>query len=611
MAQRLGVDIASAYESEESPSGEATPAEACSAPTASPHPHEKASAAVERTLKEVCSAQPALSLRWFLKGLRARLDGLATFGRLRARRQARFRAARALRQQAEDTYTPIKEWQRLPGVEWRSPTEPFIAQSPTVVLSRPVPLGYYFLAIGLAAVGLGMIALGGLRQQEAAMAAGGILAIWASLLAVLPVRWVECRRTLIPHGAKTSQQPSACSYHKCMPEVQAASSLILLVLGAGGLGWAILAGWKGAIGGKTLLYGGLSVVGGLIAGVLIYLSTTTVSRPRKAPGEGEVPDLAPPWNRRRYMAGLISLTVAWLSLCLGSNLTNGTANAAGSMAGLGAILLGLVLAQLPRRGTAELTCAIPKMPQKLIDLEEEVAEGPHLATQVESLQSWVDRLLAVPETSPSSDLDWNETNLDDLLPKMFTAQWRRQLAEAFRKNQEMRSGKSLKQMVDDPEAWTRCLMEGFSASGFDLTNPLEAFWRYHVERWLEEEPLEHLISQLGLDSRTVVSAIVASVPPRWPQTRGDCDVDTSAIAVGKELWNIMTQFSDPDDPHRFAVIDWQDRHTVAVIRIVQGLSRGWRGFPALPSQRGLAHSGNEQANLHKGGIPHGADAVTA
>ena len=202
MAQRLVEDIASAYESEESPSGEASPAEASSPPMASPRPHEKTRAAVERTLKEVCSTQPGLSLRWFLKGLRPRLDGLTTFGRLRARRKARFRAARALRQQAEDTYTPMKEWQRLPGVEWRSPTEPVFAQLPTAVLSSPVPRGYYFWAIGLAAIGLGMIALGGWRQQEAVMVAGGILAIWTSLLTVLPVRWVECRRTPIPHDAQ-------------------------------------------------------------------------------------------------------------------------------------------------------------------------------------------------------------------------------------------------------------------------------------------------------------------------------------------------------------------------------------------------------------------------
>ena len=68
------------------------------------------------------------------------------------------------------------------------------------------------------------------------------------------------------------------------------SSLILLVLGAGCLGWAILAGGKGAISDKTLAYGGFSVAGGLMAGVLIYLSTTQVSWPRKVPGEREVPD---------------------------------------------------------------------------------------------------------------------------------------------------------------------------------------------------------------------------------------------------------------------------------------------------------------------------------
>ena len=103
----------------------------------------------------------------------------------------------------------------------------------------------------------------------------------------------------------------------------------------------------------------------------------------------------------------------------------------------------------------------------------------------------------------------------------------------------------------------------------------------------------------------LVSAVSASAAPRWPQTRDDPEVDTSVIAVGKELWDIISPFTDPDDPHRFVVVDWQDPYTVAVVRIVLGLSRGWRGYPGLPDQGGPTPDANGKPCLMQTTDPAG------
>lgn len=603
LAQRLVEDISIAYQKEEPPVGPKT-SEAPSPPVAAPmDPHEKAGAAIGQALKDVCSAQPVLSLRWFLKSLRPKLDGLAAFSRLRARWDARLHAAKALRRQAENTYVPMKEWQGYSGVGWRTPTEPFFMQPPGAILSGAVPIGYCLAAIGLMVIGLAMMALGTRQQQDVPTAIGGGLVIWSSLLTVLPTRWVERRRALVPHGVTAAERPPAVEYQTRIPMVQGVAAAVLATFGAGCLAWAIWAGRPGDIDGRTLACSGLAVAGALVGGVLIHLSSSTVAWSRKVPTAREIPDLSPPRNKPWYVAGLAVLTVAWGVLSLGSGLFRGTPNAPALLAGLAAAGLGLSLLQLPRRGSTELSCATPRMPQAPADLEEEVVEGSPLVDEAENLRSWVDRQLSVPEPPRSGDLNWCRTSLEDLLPKMFTSQWRRQLAEAFKMDLEIRSENSLRQMADDPGVWVRYLMEGLSNPGLDVANPSEAFWRYYVTRWLEEKPLDHLVSRLTLDRQSLVSAIVANVPPRWPQTREDCDVDASAIAVGKELWDLIMPFAESEDSHQFAAVDWQDRHTVAVVRIVQGLSRGWRNYPALPGQLASANGGNGEMDAVPAKLP--------
>ena len=275
------------------------------------------------------------------------------------------------------------------------------------------------------------------------------------------------------------------------------------------------------------------------------------------------------------------------------------------IAGLVSAWAGLALWQYPRYAGIKLACVDLKKPVHPAPLEAKSLEGSRLARQVQRLRSWVDRLLAVSESSQSSRLQWNEANLEDLLPRIFSPQWQSQLAQIFKKELEAETGKSLAQMLTDPENWSRCLVEGLSDPGMEMNSPLHVFCVSYVKRWLQEKPLEHLLSQLRVDRGILISAVSASAPPRWPQTRDDPEVDTSVIAVGKELWGIISPFTDPDDPHRFVVMDWQDPYTVAVVRIVLGLSRGWRGYPGLRDQGGQTPDANGKPCLMQTTDPAG------
>jgi len=320
----------------------------------------------------------------------------------------------------------------------------------------------------------------------------------------------------------------------------------------------------------------------LVGAVLIAVSAVRVRWPRNAPSEEEVPDLAAPRNRLWHIAGLVFLTAAWALLCVAGGTLDATPDVRIGLGGLLALWLGLALIQLPREGQARLSCTVPERPIPPRRVPAKSFEESRLVGQVERLRAWVDRLLAAPEPARPGSLSWNEVSLEDPLPKMFGSRWRSQLAEVF-KRELASSERSLAKMSSEAGIWAERLLAVWSDANGEPVDPLHLFCLCPVQRWLEDKPLEHLIGQLDLNPQMLVSAVIANVPPRWPQTRDDPEVDSSVIAVGKELWDIIAPFVDPSDSHRFALVDWQDPRTVAVVRIVQGLTSGWRGYPGLPT----------------------------
>jgi len=589
LVQRLVTDVSVAYQKEEPPADEGKP-QAAALPDADPD--KRVLAALEETLKEVCAETPVLSLRWFMSRLRLRLDELTTFSRLRARWDSRHRVARTLQKQIENTYTPIKRWQEQSDVRWQTPFRPSFKETPSAVLSQPVPMDSYFTGIGLAAAGLGLVALGRGFGHSTLMVAGGIAAIWSSLVTALAAGWVRCRRPICLDDQST--ETVSDSYYQLRPSVLQQVSFILFLAGAlGCLGWSLWTYSAAGVGVKVVLLGSLAVVCSVTGAVLMFVSAIKTKWPEGTLDEERAPGLMPPRNPVWFAAGLALLTAAWASLCAMVDLLQIAFPMGVLGAGLALAWAAVAVIQFPRYGRINLAYTGLKKPVPPAPLEARSVELPHLAGQVEKLRSWADRMVAASEPVHCAGLDWNQAGLDDPLPRMFSPHWQSQLAQAFRSDLERQTGKTLEQTIADPANWARSVVESLSETDSVPSNPLYVFCLSYVRRWLEGKPLERILSQLTIERGRLVSAVSASASPRWPQTRDDPEIDASVIAVGKELWDIIAPFMDPDEPHRFVVVDWREPYAVAVVRTVQGLSRGWRGYPGLPGQSELMRRGDD------------------
>ena len=594
LAQRLAMEVSTAYQREDPAKGTAPPK---TSPSSETHQDKRALASLEQVLKEVCSEMPVSSLRWFLSRFRLRLDELTTFSRLRARWDSRHRAARDLRKQVQDTYIPIKKWQEHQDVQWQTPFRPFFKDPPWAILSRPVSVESYLTGVGIAAAGLVMVALGSWFRQPMVMIGGGVVAIWASVVAVLDTRWVRHRRVVVLQGEKVSPAVPDSYFQACASNVQLAFAALFFVGALGCLGWSLWNSANGAIRAGAIVFGAVAAVCGLTGAGLVYASVPRKGWPTGVPDDRHAPGLAPPRSRPWFFTGLGFLTVAWLALYQAMNSLHMAFDMAVLSGGLASLWAALALAQFPRYGSIKLVCKDLRKPAPPTPVEAKSVEMPQLAGYVEKLRSWVDRLIAVSEPLESEGLNWNHASLEDPLPRMFSPHWQSQLAQIFRSELEAQTGRTLEQMIADPGNWARCLVEGLSDPDLELSNPLHIFCLYYVKRWLREKPLERVISQLTVDRTMLISAVSASAPPRWPQTRYDPEIDASVIAVGKELWDIIAPFTDANDPHRFVMVDWKEPYTVAVVRTVLGLSRGWRGYPGLPGQRQSTGDSAEAAPL--------------
>jgi hypothetical protein len=132
-----------------------------------------------------------------------------------------------------------------------------------------------------------------------------------------------------------------------------------------------------------------------------------------------------------------------------------------------------------------------------------------------------------------------------------------------------------------------------------------------VKAWLESHTLPELLSFLQIDPARFGSFLGRLAPAHWPVPRVDPDRNTTVIAVSRPLWDLIAppgaQGLEPDarwprsvqspthvpqvsslSPRvSFVLLDWDSRgDKIVVLRTVQGLSQGWRGFPGMPGQVG-------------------------
>ena len=177
----------------------------------------------------------------------------------------------------------------------------------------------------------------------------------------------------------------------------------------------------------------------------------------------------------------------------------------------------------------------------------------------------------------------------EVLFDLMAANWDRQLAEAFRRALKLRSNESLHDLAGEPKAWAACItrqLQDPTAHGSDLA---VLFSLEVVEAWMDALALKDMVAWLDLDLARFghVAARIAS--PNWPATRVAPDVNVGVIVVGKSLWDALAPLARAANGPAIVRLDWgREGEGVAVLRLVQGLTQGWRGFPALPGQQRAA-----------------------
>jgi hypothetical protein len=271
---------------------------------------------------------------------------------------------------------------------------------------------------------------------------------------------------------------------------------------------------------------------------------------------------------------------------------------------------GVGVGLFPRTGRLVLIDRVARIPQPLSGGIAHPVKERELPRSVAALAAWVNRLTLDPdqcvERLGATDPRLGRETLLDFL----ALDWEAQLARAFREAIKTRAGKSLKTLALQPMLWAECIAR-------QLQNPQDGsgelaslFALQAVNAWIESHPLSELLSLLDVDLARFGRLVGRLAPPHWPAPRVDPDINVSVLAVGKPLWGVIAPLVQRDgkkggseEGHNvppsglrtftfsvggvsLALLDWDSRDDkIVVLRVVQGLTQGWRGLPGMPGLR--------------------------
>ncbi len=552
--------------------------------------------AVGKAVKHVCSREPLASLCHFFRCLGPRLGKLLTRQRLCERMSIRRSAAEAFRQQDSTTYEPMRTWLSQPQTRWTDRFTPEQGEVSYVAVGRPAGrIGYYaglvFLVIGLVSITAGL-----LTCERLFVLGGGLLSLAASVLMTLPTGWVRHPRHRIREGQEVSSSIRPALYRKCPSRRVFCVAMVLIVAGLAGLVWPLWPqGWTSI----TVVWAiALTVIAGV--GVASVIGCPSQAHPDRVSEQDAPGHVSPPAWRCRA-AGLFCLALAWLIFCLGIPLP-----AVPQTAVLWIVhLTGLVLAGagvgwvlLPRAGRAYFIERVPKMPLPLTGGIGRPIQDYDLGHQITAMAGWIDRLSLEPgpglgRSQATSVPPDRETLLDFL-----AADWEEQLARAFRLALETRSGKSLTALALQPVLWAECVTKELQNPHVKCRDLTSLFVLQAVNAWIESHTLAELLSFLQVDIERFGRLTARLASPHWPTPRVEPEMSAGVVAVAKPLWDVLEPLAQTAGAVPIVPLDWDIRSdAVVVMRIVQGLSEGWRGFPGMPGQ--------PQAGIAKGSETRG------
>lgn len=560
--------------------------------------------AIRRTVKYVCSREPVVSLCLFFQVLRPRMARLLSRQKFWERARTRHLVAQAFRRQEESTYEPMRVWLSRPGTQWVDRFTPAQQEAPEVAVSRPAGMksflaGWLVLAVGL----VGVVAA--FSWPSRLLAAGsGLVSIAASVFMIAPLGWTRHPRSRLREGQDVRAFVAPVLYRKGPNWRIRLACAAAVLAGLAGVVWPLWPdAWTFTTRIRAIVLAALAAIG--LASVVTCPSETCPDEVSKK----EASDHVNPPVRWCLTLGLSCLALAWVVLWLGTPMPLTTATTAQwlvRLVGLALVAGGLGWALFPRTGAVYLVDRVARMPQPLTGGIAYPVKERELPRGVLAMAAWVSRLTVEPDVclkrfeaadaGPAREGAANAKGavwVGDTLLDFLATDWEGQLAQAFRRAVEARSGKSLKVLALQPVLWAECVVH-------ELQNPQEGsgeltslFALQAVKAWIESHTLAELLSFLSIDLARFGSLVGRLASAHWPSPRVEPDMNASVIAVGRPLWDAVAPLAKTPGAPAVVLLDWDAREDrIVVLRAVQGLTQGWRGLPGMP---GLLHESGRTA----------------
>jgi len=558
--------------------------------------------AIEKTLDRVCARDPLVSLCYLLKCLHPRLRCLLTRNRLAQRERTRAAVVSTLRRQDKQTYEPMRVWLARFNTKWTDRFTPAEGSASGGAVSRPPSKAGYGVGLVLFVLGLFSIA-GGLFLQERVFAlGGGLLALAATVLMVQPTGWDHCTRTRLPEGREVDGIVPAVSYRRRASLLVRGAALALAAVGVASLTWSLWPGpWS-----STMASGvGVSAFAALV-GLSLLLSSPVAIRPdqvkqREAPGH-----CGPPlWGWRAL--GLLCLAGGWVALCL---LAAAPARVdtplqwGCHLGGLICLLAAAVIGLHPRVGSVRLVEHVPSVPEPLTGGISGPGGDADSVREVAAMTQWIGGLNLEPEQCLLRGKAAEKPRNRDVLFDLMATDWDQQLAQAFRKTLKSRSNQSLRDLAFETKAWASCVV-GYLQKPTAPSDDLAVLFASQVVRaWMDSLTLKELVGDLQVDLARFDQLVARVTAANWPAPRVEPDMGTSVVAMDKAVWDALAPLIEAEGSTAVIPLDAKTSGDgISILRFVQGLRQGWRGFPALPGQDSTsdrtepAHAG--QAEHHE------------
>lgn len=542
------------------------------------------SRAIQRSIDRLCARNPLVSVCHLLKCLQPRLRSLLTRYRLVERDRTRRFVGETLQRQQEETYGPMTVWLSKADTEWDDRFTPAQGPPSHVAVSRIPARTSYRAGLTLLIVGLVGVTSGLFLRERTFALGGGLLSLGAGVLMTLPTGWARQERHKVPQGREIPKSIPSVSYRRRLPWVFRCGVFVLAAIGVTATGWSL---WPDMLASARLLAAGISAFVGLI-GAGILLAGPVQIRPDQVKVR-EAPDhQSPPvWGWR--IAGLLCLGGAWIVFCLGASgpVRVDTASQWGlHLGGLACLIAAAALGLRPRVGCVRLVERIPKVPEAFSGGMGAPVVDSDAIREIDAVTQWIGRVALDPEKCGQRGGPGGVAPNREVLFDLLAPDWDRRLVKAFRRALASRSNETFGDLAKGPRGWSSCVVRQLQEPSTECSDLAVIFALEAVNAWIDSLTLKDLATCLDVDLVRFNSLVTQIASPNWPATRVAPEVSVGVVVAGKALGDLLKPLAQAQSAPSVVALDANPAGDgVVVLRIVQGLTQGWRGYPALPGQQ--------------------------